>query len=266
MDPIFVYPAISAEMAMMKRMEIITNNLANVDTTGFRRDTPIFGSVVAPFAKTSSMGESRNGMGGTSVVPIPTFIILSELVTDFSSGNLHTTDAPLDVAIEGDGKDFFQIETPKGVRYTRNGAFALSDEGQLVTRSGQSVLGTDGPITLPPGLVYIDGTGKISVKERDAASFTEIDSLALVKIEDFSRMEKVGDGLFALAEGADATPIPEGEVRVRQGALEGSNVDPVKEMVAMIFAIRQYEATQKAIQTADEIEISNANKIGTLRQ
>jgi flagellar basal-body rod protein FlgG len=114
-------------------------------------------------------------------------------------------------------------------------------------------------------MVHIDDTGKISVKENGAAAPTEIDSLALFDFDDLSKMQKVGDGLFGLAKDTNAIPIPDGEVRVRQCALESSNVDPVKEMVAMIFAIRQYEATQKAIQTAEEIEVANANKVGMLR-
>jgi len=262
MDPVFVYPAAAAELVMRKRLEVISNNLANVDTTGFKRDIPVFGSVVAPFAKTSSMGESRDGTGRTSIIPIPSFTILSELAIDFESGNIRTTDAPLDVAIEGKG--FFQIDTPMGKLYTRNGAFIMSNEGQLVTRSGHPVMGLGGPITLPPGLVHIDDTGKISVTEKGAAP-VEIDSLALFEIDQLPFVEKVGDGLFGLMKDGTVTPMPEEDVRVRQGALEASNVDPVKEMVAMIFAIRQYEATQKAIQTAEEVEVANINKVGTLR-
>jgi len=264
MDPIFVYPAASAELVMRKRMEVISNNLANADTTGYKKDVPVFGSVVAPFAKINSMGESRDGTGRTSVVPIPSFAILAELAINFESGNLKTTDAPLDVALEGKG--FFQVETPMGNLYTRNGAFTMTNEGQLVTRSGYPVLGIGGPITLPPGIVFIDDTGKISVKESGAAAPTEIDSFALVDFEDRTRLRKVGDGLFGVAKDTNATPLEAADARVRQGALEGSNVDPVKEMVAMIFAIRQYEATQKAIQTAEEVEVANANKVGTLRQ
>jgi len=264
MDPVFIYPAASAEMAMRKRMEIISNNLANVDTTGYKKDIPVFGSVVPPFAKTSSMGQSRDGTGRTSIIPIPSFTILAELAINFDQGNIKTTDSPLDVAIEGRG--FFQIETPFGPLFTRNGAFIISNEGQLVTRNGQPVLGQDGPITLPPGIVNIDDTGKISVKVPGGAAPEEIDSLALVDFEDTSMLQKLTDGLFSPAKGVKPVPIPEDKVRVRQGALETSNVDPVKEMIAMIFAIRQYEATQKAIQTAEEVEVSNVNKVGQLRQ
>jgi len=264
MDPVFVYPAASAEIVMRKRMEVISNNLANVDTTGFKKDIPIFGTVVPTFAKINSMGESRDGTGRTSIIPIPSFAIMAELAVNFDHGNIHTTDAPLDVAIEGEG--FFQVETPIGTLYTRNGAFTMTSERQLVTRSGQPVLGTDGPITLPSGLVNIDDQGKISVREDGASISTEVDTLALVEISDLSRMQKVTDGLFKLMKGGEAIPMPEEKVRVRQGALEASNVDPVKEMVAMIFAIRQYEATQKAIQTAEEVEVANANKVGVLRQ
>jgi len=263
MEPVFLYPSVSAKLVMSKRMEVIANNLANADTDGFKKDFPVFGSVTSPFSKISSMGQSEDGTGGTSVIPIPTFAMLSELTINFKQGSIKTTDAPLDMAIEGKG--FFQVQAPSGIRYTRNGSFTLSNEGVLVNKHGLPVLGIGGPITLPNGIVNVDDTGRISVKEGKSGTPTEIDTLALVDIADPSLLQKTGDDLFVLMEG-EATPIIEGDGRVRQGALEGSNVDPVQEMVAMIFAIRQYEAAQKAIQTAEEIDVNKVNKVGKLEQ
>ncbi len=262
MDAVFIYPSTSAKLLMHRRLEVIANNLANADTNGYKKEYPVFGSVTPPFSKIGSMTESKDGTGGTSVIPIPVFAMLSELTINFKQGEIKTTDAPLDVAIEGRG--FFQIQTPSGVRYTRDGSFIMSPEGELVTDSGMPVLGIGGTMTLPPGVVYISDTGKISVKEKGVAAPTEVDSFALVDFEDTSLLQKVGDDLFALMEG-DAIPMEEGTARIRQGAVEGSNVNPVEEMIHMIFAIRQYEAAQKAIQTAEEIDVNKVNKVGQLR-
>jgi len=260
MDAISVYPMASGQIVMEKRMEIIANNIANVSTTGFRRDTPIFASQVAPLSKANSLGGAEDPTGGKSPLPVPWFIVLDEVVTDFSQGIIRVTDDPLDIAIDGNG--FFQVDTPSGVRYTRNGSFRLSTEGQIVTQNGNPVLGEGGVITLPPGLITIDEEGRISVQGNEGGAPVQVDLLALVNIEDLARMKRMGDNLFELV-GANATLFPEG--RVRQGALEGSNVDPITEMVAMITAMRHYEAAQKAMQAVDDMAIKNANQIGQLR-
>ncbi len=260
MDATFIYPAASAQLIATKRMEVISNNIANIGTVGFKRETPVFASVIAPLAKAYSIEGTQEPTGGTAALPVPTFIILDELVTDFTAGITNVTGNPLDVAIQGEG--FFQIKTPRGIRYTRNGSFTISPEGQLVTRNGNPVLGVGGELTLPPGIVSIDERGKVSVKSPGVDIATEVDSLALVKIKDPKRMKKVGDNLFELV-GAKAEEFLDG--RVQQGALEGANVNPVEEMIAMIVALREYEASQRSIQTAEEIDFKSANQVGKLR-
>ncbi len=260
MDAVFLYPSASAQLVMEKRMEAITNNIANVDTTGFKRDTPIFAARVANLSKAHSLGGASDPTGGMSLLPVPVYPVVDEVVTDFAQGIMKGTDNPLDIAIEGKG--FFQIQTPNGIQYTRNGSFELSAQGQIVTKDGGQVLGEGGAITLPPGMITIDNEGGISVLGDDGKQ-TKIDNLVLVTIDDLTKMKKLGDNLFQLVEGATATPFPEG--RIHQGMLEGSNVNPVVEMVSMISAYRHYEMVQKAIQGADDIAQSNANKVGQLR-
>lgn len=260
MDAVFLYPATSAQMVMEKRMEVISNNIANVGTTGFRKDVPVFASKVANLAKANSLGGAEDPTGGKSVLPIPWFPVIDEVATNFSQGPNRITDNPLDIAIDGAG--FFQIQTPNGVRYTRNGSFRLSSEGQIVTESGNPVLGEGGPITVPAGLITIDEEGRISVKGNDGGAPIQVDLLTLASVEDLSKMKKIGDNLFELV-GETAAVFPQG--RVRQGALEGSNVDPILEMIALISAMRTYESVQKAIQGADDISLKNVNQVGQLK-
>jgi len=260
MDAVFLYPVTSAQLVMEKRMEAISNNIANADTVGFKRDTPVFSAKRPILSKAYSIGGAEDPTGGKSLLPIPYFPVLDEVVTDFAQGIMKVTDNALDIGI--DGKGFFQVQTPSGVKYTRNGSFRLNNEGQVVTQSGYPVLGEGGVITLPSGKITIDEEGRISVKGEGVGPFVQVDLLALVTVDDLSKMKKVGDNLFELVNG-NATLAP--EVRVRQGVLEGSNVNPMIEMVAMISAVRHYESAQKAIQGADDIAQRSVNQIGQLK-
>ena len=242
------YPVLSGAVAQQAKMELITNNLANVGTTGFKKDIAVFMGTTAP-----QIGETD------SITDPATFGSLSHTVTDFSSGAIKVTGDPLDVAIEGDG--FFAISTPQGTRYTRNGNFTLNADG-LLSLGEFPVEGGGGPITLPAGQVLIDPEGKISVKGVEAgAEPIEIDRIPVYTFAKPGDLKKVGGSLFEVV-GGGATPSI--EAHVRQGALEASNVNPVEEMVAMIEVMRLYESSQKAIQTADEIAAKTANELGTL--
>ncbi|MFQ5588120.1 MAG: flagellar basal-body rod protein FlgF [Nitrospiria bacterium] len=253
-----IYPVLSGALAQEKRLEIITNNLANVGTTGFKKDVAVFEGLtpdIPPTAGTAT--QPLNPLIGADA----TFGRLKAVSTDFSSGPIQVTGEPLDLAIQGEG--FFAVQTPAGVRYTRNGHFTLDAGGQLVTMRGDAVLGSAGPINLPPGVVAIDTSGAISVKGAEAgAAVVEIDLLPIFTVSNPENMKKVGAGLFEVV-GGSAVPSLEG--RIQQGAIEGSNVNPVEEMVAMVEVMRLYEAAQKAMQTADEIAAKAANEVGVIR-
>ncbi len=244
-----VYPVLSGALAQEKRMQMITNNLANVGTTGFKKDVPVFEGMVPT---TDVFAMPLAGTQDTST----TFGTLRGSITDLTPGAIRTTGEPLDVAIEGEG--FFAVETPQGTRYTRNGQFSLNAEG-LLSMGGHPVQGAGGPISLPEGAVIIDTNGTILVRGIEpGAAPVEIDLLTVYGFADPQSLKKVGGNLFEAASGA-ATPVEGG--RLLQGALEASNVNPVEEMVAMIEVMRLYEAAQKAIQTADEIAGKAANEI-----
>ncbi len=252
-----IYPVLSGALAQEKKLEVITNNLANVGTTGFKKDIAVFEGLT-PHVMNAP---------GTEIQPLgtlfgadATFGHLQQISTDFSSGPIQVTGEPLDLAIHGEG--FFAVQAPDGVRYTRNGHFTLDAGGQLVTMGGHPVLGSAGPINLPPGVVTIDAVGNISVKGGEAgATVVEIDVLPVFTVSNPQDLRKTGQGLFEVV-GGSAVPFLEG--RVQQGAIEGSNVNPVEEMVAMIEVMRLYEAAQKAMQTADEITAKASNEIGVI--
>lgn len=246
-----IYSVLSGAIAQELRLEVITNNLANVNTSGFKKDRPIFSAVQEAVSTEPITPE-------TGVVAPPAFSVLDRIVTDFSTGAFRTTGEPLDIAIEGKG--FFAIETPAGVRYTRSGRFTLNEEQQIVNQMGYPVLGTGGAITLPPGTISVDARGRISVRGTEsAAQPIEVDSLKIVTFSEQSALTKVGGSLFeAPAGSAVETPT----VQVRQGAYEGSNVNVIEEMVAMIEVVRLYQAAQKAIQAADETAARAANEVG----
>lgn len=252
-----MYPVLSGALAQEKRLELITNNLANVSTSGFKKDFAVFEGLtplLTDAAGTEVQPHSRL-LGADS-----TFGLLKEVRTDFSAGAMQMTGEPLDLAVQGEG--FFAVQSPEGVRYTRNGHFTLDRDGQIVTLSGFPVLGSGGPITLPPGTVTIDSSGSVSVRGFEAGAIvSEIDVLPIFKVSNPAQLRKVGGSLFEVISG---TAVPSEEARVLQGALEQSNVNPVEEMVAMIQVMRLYEAAQKAIQTADDIAGKAANEIGRL--
>jgi flagellar basal-body rod protein FlgF len=162
------------------------------------------------------------------------------LHTDFSSGTLEFTGNKLEVALNGAG--FFSVEGPAGPLYTRNGVFQLNAEGQLVTMDGLAALGTDGPITLPPGTAEVEILGNGGV----VADGIEVGQLKVTNFDDPSSMQRVGTSYFSPLENASQVAvIPE----VRQGYRELSNTSMVEEMVQMIFNARHFDASQRALRT-----------------
>lgn len=274
-----IYPVLSGALAQEKRLELITNNLANVGTNGFKKDVAVFEGLTPHLPEAAGTTFSPFGSPfGPLMGADATFGYLKEVSTDFSAGPMRITGEPLDIAIQGEG--FFAVQSPEGVRYTRNGRFTLDKDGQLVTSAGFPVLGSGGPINLPPGVVSVDSNGNISVRGIEAnATAVEIDQLPVYTLNNGSGtstlnngsgigtlsnqalLRKAGGSLFEIIAG---TAIPSIEGRVQQGAIEESNVNAVEEMVAMIEVMRLYEAAQKAMQTADEIAAKSANEIGVV--
>ncbi len=215
-----LFTAIDSALVQKTRFDAISNNLANVNTNGFKKDNGSFRS--ATFASE----------------------LAQRSTTDFSRGNILQTGNPLDVALDGTG--FFKIETDRGERYTQNGAFTLDSMGYLVTEGGKRVMGKNGPMDLGGGEVRISSRGEVSVNGQ------LVDQLAVVGFNRLQDLVKEGDATYSNA-GSPDNLIETEDIQVKQGYLEKSNVNPTEEMVKMMEMFRIYESTQGIIQNMGEM-------------
>jgi flagellar basal-body rod protein FlgF len=233
-----IYTAMSGARSMMQRQDVLANNLANVNTPGFRAETVAFR--VAPV-----QGEG---------LPTRAFSAESTPGADFTPGVITTTGRALDVSVMGQG--WLAVQAADGTEaYTRNGGLTLNDQGQLLTQNGLSVLGDGGPISVPPGntvSIAADGT----VTALPAGGGKNVISLGRLKLVNppTADITRGGDGLFRMKNGGQADVDP--NTRVASGAIEGSNVNAVEAMTGMISLARQFEMQMKLLQTAE----SNARK------
>jgi len=215
----------------------ITHNLANVNTTGFKRQVHVH----------SQSFDGQRAAAGRDSTDAAVGQVSGQMGIDFSQGRLIHTDRPLDLAIQGPNA-FFVIETPEGPLYTRNGVFQLNAQGQLVDAAGNNVGSEGGPIVIPSTIslsqIVVSTNGQIS------AGGQAIGKLRVQVLEDLSVLEQVGSSCFR-APATAATRSAE-DVRIHQGFQEGSNVSTVQELVDLITVARMYEANLKTIQARDD--------------
>lgn len=232
--------AVQTQRVMQRRMETAANNLANVSTFGFKADALI-----------NEMDARRPARSAETPTDVR-FVRDVGLTRDMTQGSISRTGEALDVAIEGEG--FFTVQARGGTYYTRNGAFRLDSAGQLMTGAGDLVLNAGGaPIVFDPqgDRPQIDKDGAILV------GGTEVARLGVVAFADESALEKVGDNLFA-AEGA---PTGTFEGAVVQGAVEGSNVNPVLELTRIIEISRAYESAARIVRSGDDLRRSTLERL-----
>lgn len=254
-----LYTAYTGMINEQHRMDVLTNNLANADTNGFKKEgatSQSFDSVLAYKIKDISEGNRlarRIGVNDPGVK-------IGEGYTDFSEGPIKTTGNMYDLALTDRG--FFAVEfTNKAgvtsVKYTRDGNFTLTQEGRLVTRDGDPVLGEDGqPIEIDPlKEAQINTSGQIIQDDRVAATIQVTD------FEDYNYLEHYGENYFQPIEGAVETEAP---AQVYSGYLETANMSVVTEMVNMITVSRAYESNQKIITTIDSTLDIAANQLGRI--
>jgi len=224
-----IYTAFSGLKAHSEALEITANNIANMNTVGFKGDKAfhtLLGKTINDSGYPSGMGLTVNSS------------IRTDRNIDYSDGDMISTGRNLDVAIRGDG--FLTVETPRGERYTRNGNFHLDMNSMLRTADGNPVLGVSGrPITLGPGEVHISADGGLY---QDGV---EIDRFRIVVFQDRSQLEKEGATLF-VNTGLE-TPQPRTNVFVLSGYLEGANINAIRSMVDMISAMRHFESIQRSV-------------------
>ncbi|MCL6471347.1 MAG: flagellar basal-body rod protein FlgF [Firmicutes bacterium] len=243
-----LYASAMGMLALMNKQDVISNNLANINTTGFKKDYISITSFPEALVyaqerrgdanytqKSVGLLSSGVGIGGTG------FII--------SNGALRQTGGTFDLALTGEG--FFTVLTPSGERYTRDGSFTKDGFDRLVDQEGNLVLGENGAITITGSEVHVDEVGRVYVD----GAYTDT-----LKIRNFSKgeLEKVGSNTFkAFASGQRPTGFV-----IRQGYLEGSNVNATDEMVDMIATIRSYEANQRVLKAQDELLGRAVNEVG----
>lgn len=247
-----LYLAEGAMLVQQAQLQVISNNLANLRTTGFKRDH----AVETSFAEWM-IHELRPAPGTAArgtLHPIGSAahnVATQETVTSFFQGPLEVTDRSLDFALVGNG--FFQVQGLDGVLYTRNGRFNINEEGTLVTAEGYEVLGDGGPLQLGSEEVKVLSDGSLFV---DGA---QVGTLQIAVFGPDALMEKFGYNYFT----TDAAEDGEADYEVLNGFLEGSNVSLIREMTAMMAVRRTYEAAQKIMITYDQILNKAANDLGT---
>ena len=252
--------AATGMMAQQTRVEVIANNLANVNTTGFKRSRAHFEDLLYQTIEGSAQVEGADAES-TQEVQVGRGTRLSAVQRVENQGPLEPTGRPLDMAIEGEG--FFQVQLPNGtLAYTRDGSFSISDQGALVTNGGY---GMAPGISIPPdatGLV-VSRTGVVSATVAGSLEGVEVGRIELARFANSAGMRALGENLYqeTPASGAPIQGFPQedGFGRLLQGTLEGSNVEIVQEMVEMITALRAYEINSKAVTSAEEMaDIANA--------
>lgn len=252
-------------LANAKKLDVISNNLANVNTTGFKKDTVIFESF--PSLLTKRINDTRDPLNPTNNVGnMQLSSDVGEVFTYYTQGHENNTGNKLDFAIndysngEQASPAFFTIGIPDGNNgfkeyYTRDGAFQLNSENQLVTKDGNLVLGNNGTITLQGGDFSVDAKGNI-VQNGEI-----IDTLRISQFTDGTKLKKYGNNLIENT-GSELTDF---QGTVLQGSLEQSNVNVITEMVDMISVMRAYETNQKMIQYEDGTLEKAVNEVGVLR-
>jgi len=235
---------LSRQVTLRRQMAVVANNLANMNTIGFKSENSVFQEYLSDTAKHNGFEKSDR--------PI-SFVIDDRTITDLSVGATIQTSNPTDMALE-DGQ-FFSIQTADGVRYTRNGAFKLNAVGQLATSEGNLVLGRAGPIQ------FATGDTKITVSRDGIVSSNdgERGQLAIFQVNEEVSLLRSADNLF---EGGDMRPAE--NPAVMQGYIEKSNVRGVLEVSRMIEIQRAYESIAKQIQRQDEIRRDAIKKLGKL--
>ena len=238
----------SAMNAQQAKMDTIANNLANINTTGYKKSRADFSEIV--WQKLSGSGipvdtgsqEQKDSMVGGGVM-------VSGVTTNLMSGPLLETGRPLDLAVLGEG--FFKVILPDGEeRYTRDGTFSLDLNGNMTTSSGYQLDG----IQIPPGSVDLNIAvdGKVSASAE--GEITEVGQVWLYKFSSASDLKQEGENLFSTAgEAVEGIPGSDGFGTIRQGCLEASNVDLTEEMTSMIEAQRAYSFSARIMRTADEM-------------
>ncbi|MDD5930668.1 MAG: flagellar basal-body rod protein FlgF [Spirochaetales bacterium] len=260
------YIGASGMNVQQNRLNAISNNLANVDTAGYKREVSVsknFSELLV--SRMNFDGVYSTEFGSADIAPIIGKLGLgaetNENYVDFSQGSFKITNTKTDIALNGEG--FYVVDTPYGERYTRNGDFFIGKEGILETKDGYPVLGENGYIYVDDDKFYVNEDGVLRTEEEGS----DIDRLKVVRFDNERYLKKMGNSFYAETDVSGPAHIAEGRERpgFLQGYTETSNVNVVNEMVQMIEVNRAYEANQKTIQSEDSMMGTLWQKFAVLR-
>lgn len=245
-----LYIAGTGMITQRAKMDVITNNIANMDTVGFKGDEMIsrsFSDMLLNKISDPDVVNQRQEVG-----PLNTGTHIDQVFTDFSAGPLEETDLQTDLAIQGDG--FFAVSTPQGVRYTRSGNFTVNSNGYLVTQEGYYVMGQDGGnLQVGNGDFSVAGDGTITSGNQT------VGKLRLVTFNDLKDLRKTGNNLYTTYN--NAQPVDVANPDIKQGWEETSNVDMATVMVDMMSTERNYQSNQQIVKMVDETLGKTVNDI-----
>lgn len=241
-----IYQAAAGALLQQMRLDMLSNNLANVNTTGFKADLPVFRMESAGTA-TQTASPSTPGRLSPYAPPM-------EARTDFEPGPLARTGNALDMAIVGKG--FFEVQAPEGSRFTRKGNFTINEQGALATADGWPVMGQGGAITIDGNRVEISDQGEVYVDGE------AVDTIRVVDFEEPYDLVKTGDTSFVPAPGVQPQTMEEGKSQLAQGFVESSNVNAIRTMTELIETMRVFESYQRIIRTADDATAKTVNEVG----
>jgi flagellar basal-body rod protein FlgF len=236
--------ALSRQTVLQREMQVVANNVANINTTGFKADGAVFGEFLSPIARAEDFAPADQKLS---------FVVDRASWRDTRQGAIQQTGGPLDVAIEGDG--MLVVQAQNGERYTRNGSFQINNLGELVTSTGERVLGDNGPIILQrtDRDIVITKSGTINVREGESLnSDTPRGKLRVVRFENLQALQKEGSSTYSAPAGV--TPEPVTNPNIVQGAIEKSNVNAMLEMTRMIEVSRAYTEVANILAQQSELK------------
>jgi len=249
-----IYLAATGALAYEKQLQLLSNNLANVNTVGFKKDRGLFRAFDLSKATNNTLRVNNEQSQA------PAFWTLFSSYTDFSSGGIKKTGNPFDLALSGNG--FFCVQTPDGVQYTRRGDFTVNADDVLVTQEGWPVLGQGGEIQLKMAKPS-DTNREFSVSEDGYVTVdgSQVDRLRVVDFTKSLALEKAGHNYYRALKPEALEDLDE-DFQVDQGFLELSNVDTISMMTEMIEVLRGYETYQKMMRSIDEMDARLINDVG----
>jgi len=264
-----IYTALSGALAAEEKVNTIANNLANVNTAGFKKDSLTFREYLTELEKEDEVGigarssykwDDYHSLRGIDKA----FVDVDTREIDFAQGEITETGNPLDFAINGKG--FFAVKMPSGIGFTRNGSFTVNSDGVLVTSEGYPVINGEGDLTSPESTTEIAITGSRIDIDSEGNIYQDgrrTDKLSPVGFEDLRGLSKAGSSIF-INNDPVANPSKIEKSEIIQGSIEGSNVNAVNEMVEMIAANRAFESYQNIIKSFNEINEKSVNQVGKL--